>query len=61
MLLEALGTHAFVLDVFAAFMRASLLRSLGFFEAASVVALQRAGVAMLVALSATLLFCGPIF
>lgn len=67
-LIRALGVHAGPAAVFASFMLASLLRSVGFmpgglgtFEAASVSALALAGIPVAVGLSATLLFRGMSF
>ncbi len=67
-LIRALGAHASPATVFASFMLASLLRSVGFmpgglgtFEAASVSALALAGIPVAVGLSATLLFRGLSF
>ena len=67
-LVEALGTHAPLVGVFASFMIASLFRTvgilpggLGTFEATSVLTLSMIGVDVAVALSATLLFRGLSF
>jgi Mg2+-importing ATPase len=67
-LIRALGVDANPATVFASFMLASLLRSVGFmpgglgtFEAASVSALALAGIPVAVGLSATLLFRGLSF
>jgi len=67
-LIRALGFDAPVVGVYAAFLVASLFRTisitpagLGAFEAASVIALENAGVPLAVALSATLLFRGLSF
>ena len=67
-LIRALGVDASPATVFASFMLASLLRSVGFmpgglgtFEAASVSALALAGIPVAVGLSATLLFRGLSF
>lgn len=64
----ALGAHAPVKGVFASFIISSLMRTMGLvpgglgtFEASSVVTLRMAGVAIPVALSATLLFRGLSF
>jgi uncharacterized protein (TIRG00374 family) len=67
-LILALGKHAPIKGVYASFMISSLLRTMGIvpgglgtFEASSVVTLRMAGVAIPVALSATLLFRGLTF
>lgn len=67
-LVYALGVHASVKGVYASFMISNLLRTMGFvpgglgtFEATSVLTLKLAGVAIPVALSATLLFRGLTF
>jgi len=67
-LILALGEHASMKGVFASFMISSLLRTmgvvpggLGTFEATSVLTLRMIGVAIPVALSATLLFRGLTF
>ncbi|HTL02409.1 MAG TPA: lysylphosphatidylglycerol synthase transmembrane domain-containing protein [Vicinamibacterales bacterium] len=67
-LILALGEHASVRGVYASFMISSLLRTmgvvpggLGTFEATSVLTLRMIGVAIPVALSATLLFRGLTF
>jgi Mg2+-importing ATPase len=67
-LIRALGVHAGPGAVFASFMLASLLRTVGFmpgglgtFEAAAVSALALAGIPLAAALSATLLFRGLSF
>jgi uncharacterized protein (TIRG00374 family) len=67
-LILALGKHASVKGVYASFMISSLLRTMGIvpgglgtFEATSVVTLRMVGVAIPVALSATLLFRGLTF
>jgi Mg2+-importing ATPase len=67
-LVRALGSHAPVIGVFASFMISNLFRTLGVlpgglgtFEASSVVTLGLVGIALPVALSATLLFRGLSF
>ncbi len=67
-LILALGEHASVRGVYASFMISSLLRTMGIvpgglgtFEATSVLTLRMIGVAIPVALSATLLFRGLTF
>lgn len=67
-LVRALGSHASVIGVFASFMISNLFRTLGVlpgglgtFEASSVVTLGLVGIALPVALSATLLFRGLSF
>jgi Mg2+-importing ATPase len=67
-LILALGEHASMKGVYASFMLSSLLRTmgvvpggLGTFEATSVLTLKMIGVAIPVALSATLLFRGLTF
>ncbi len=68
LLLRALGTEASVAGVYASFMMASVMRSLGVlpgglgtFEAASVAALAVAGIPVAAGLAATLLFRGLSF
>ena len=67
-LILALGNHATIKGVYASFMISSLLRTMGIvpgglgtFEASSVLTLRMVGVAIPVALSATMLFRGLTF
>lgn len=67
-LIRSLGAHSTTMPVFVSFMVASLVRTMGFvpgglgtFEASSVLTLRAAGLALPVALSATLLFRGVTF
>jgi len=67
-LILALGNHAPIKGVYASFMISSLLRTMGIvpgglgtFEATSVLTLRMVGVAIPVALSATMLFRGLTF